>query len=124
MVPRLLGTSAAARAEPERSRLEFFLREMIARQSVPTVQAALAALGSRPDMTAAMSRVRQPTLLVVGAEDMITPPDCLERAERLMPDARLLIVPEAGHLVPLERPQVFNAAVVEFLREAGVRREA
>jgi 3-oxoadipate enol-lactonase len=124
MVPRLLGTSAAARAEPERSRLESFLREMIARQSVPTVQATLAALGARPDMTSAMARVRQPTLLVVGAEDVITPPDCLERAERLMPNARLLIVPEAGHLVPLEQPQVFNAAVAAFLREAGVRREA
>lgn len=124
MVPRLLGTSTAAHAEPHRSRLESCLREMIARQSVPTIQATLAALGARPDMTAAMSRVRQPTLLVVGAEDVITPPDCLQRAEQLMPNARLLIVPEAGHLVPLEQPQVFNAAVVEFLREAGVRREA
>jgi len=123
MVPRLLGTSAAARTEPHRSHLEGFLREMIARQPVATIQAALAALGSRPDMTAAMSRVLQPTLLVVGAEDAITPPECLERAETLMPAARLLIVPEAGHLVPLEQPQVFNAAVVDFLQAAGIPAE-
>ena len=124
MVPRLLGTSAAARTEPYRSHLEGFLREMIARQPVATIQAALAALGSRPDMTAAMSRVLHPTLLVVGAEDAITPPECLARAEKLMPAARLLIVPEAGHLVPLEQPQVFNAAMVDFLQAAGIPAEA
>jgi pimeloyl-ACP methyl ester carboxylesterase len=124
MVPRLLGCSAAARAEPARSRLEAFLRQMIMRQPVATIQAALAALGARPDMAAAMTRVEQPTLLVVGADDVITPPACLERAEELMAAARLLIVPEAGHLVPLEQPHVFNAAVLEFLREAGIPAEA
>jgi pimeloyl-ACP methyl ester carboxylesterase len=37
-----------------------------------------------------------------------------------MPRARLLIVPEAGHMVPLERPAVFNAALMEFLRDAAL----
>jgi 3-oxoadipate enol-lactonase len=118
MVPRLL----AAAATPRRAALAADLRGMIAAQPVATIQAALVALGDRPDMREAMRHVRCPTLLVVGAEDGITPPECLEEAERIMPAARLLVVPEAGHLVPLEAPQVFNAAVLEFLREAGVRR--
>jgi pimeloyl-ACP methyl ester carboxylesterase len=59
-----------------------------------------------------------PKLLVVGAEDQITPPACLARAEEIIPEARLLIVPHAGHMAPLETPTVFNAAVLEFLREA------
>jgi pimeloyl-ACP methyl ester carboxylesterase len=84
---------------------------------VATIQAALAALGDRPDMTDAMRRCRVPTLLVVGADDAITPPSCLQTAEALMPDARLLIVPRAGHMTPLEAPAVFNAAVVAFLQD-------
>jgi len=59
--------------------------------------------------------VRVPTLLVVGAEDQITPPSCLEAAEQIIPRSSLLIVPAAGHLVPLEAPEIFNRAVLEFL---------
>jgi len=68
-------------------------------------------------MTEAMRRLRVPALLVGGAEDAITPPECLRAAAAIMPGAKLLIVPAAGHLVPLEQPEVFNAAVLEFLRE-------
>ena len=85
-----------------------------------TIQAALAALGDRPDMTDAMRSVRVPTLLVVGAEDAITPPACMEAAVGVMPHARLLVVPRAGHMVPLEAADVFNRAVLEFLAEARV----
>jgi pimeloyl-ACP methyl ester carboxylesterase len=120
MLPRLL---AVPRREADEATIarhaenQAWLRGMIERQTVPTIQAALAALGDRPDMLAAMRQVVAPTLLVVGAEDQITPPSCLELAEREMPDAKLLIVPGAGHLVPLEAPEVFNRALVEFLTE-------
>ena len=120
MIPRLLAhprtdddAAIARRAENDT-----LLRAMIERQRVPTIQAALAALGDRPDMTEAMRRVTVPTLLVVGAEDQITPPACLEGAEAIIPNAKLLIVPAAGHLVPLEAPEIFNRALLEFLAEA------
>jgi pimeloyl-ACP methyl ester carboxylesterase len=116
MIPRLLAESAAAHGMPHHAAAEDALRRIILEQPVPSIQAALAALGGRPDMTAAMREVRVPTLLVVGAEDAITPPACLERAEEIMPCARLLIVPGAGHMTPLEQPAVFNAALLEFLR--------
>ena len=116
MVPRLLAASSAARGAAHRTANEAALRRMILEQSVSAIQAALGALGARPDMTEAMRRVRVPTLLVVGAEDAITPPECLERAESVMPCARLLVVPQAGHMTPLEAPAVFNAALLEFLQ--------
>jgi pimeloyl-ACP methyl ester carboxylesterase len=116
MIPRLLAGSAAARGLPHRAAVEETLRLTILEQPVASIQAALGALGSRPDMTEAMRHVRVPTLLIVGAEDAITPPECLERAEEIMPCTRLLIVPHAGHMTPLEAPAVFNAAVLEFLR--------
>lgn len=116
MIPRLLAGSTAARGQPHRAAVEATLRRMILEQPVASIQAALGTLGARPDMTEAMRHVRVPTLLIVGAEDAITPPECLERAEQIMPCARLLIVPQAGHMTPLEAPAVFNAAVLEFLQ--------
>jgi len=120
MIPRLLavprsGADPAVVARHAENR--GLLQSLIERQPVATIQAALAALGDRPDMTDAMRHLRLPTLLVVGAEDQITPPACLEAAEGIMPNARLLIVPAAGHLVPLEAPEVFNPAVLGFLAE-------
>jgi len=114
MVPRLLAPAAAA--APGRAAIEDVLRSAILAQPIAGIQAALAALAARPDMTEPMAHVLAPTLLVCGAEDAITPPDCLERAEQVMPCARLLIVPGAGHMTPLEAPEVFNRALLEFLQ--------
>jgi pimeloyl-ACP methyl ester carboxylesterase len=121
MIPRLLAVprsdadpAVVARHAENRA----LLQALVERQPVATIQAALAALGDRPDMTAALARVEVPTLLVVGAEDQITPPACLEAAEAIIPRAKLLIVPAAGHLVPLEAPEVFNRALGEFLAES------
>jgi pimeloyl-ACP methyl ester carboxylesterase len=120
MVPRLLAPPGPA-PTPRQAEIAASLRTMIHGQPVATIQAALAALAARPDMTDAMRRLRSPALLVVGEHDAITPPDCLRRAEGIMPVARLVIVPSAGHLVPLESPDVFNAAVAAFLRELPAR---
>jgi pimeloyl-ACP methyl ester carboxylesterase len=117
MIPRLLADSAEARRAPGRADVESLLRRTILAQRVETVQTALAALGARPDMTEPLRQLRAPALLVAGAEDAITPPECLQTAEAIIPRAKLLIVPAAGHMVPLEQPAVFNAAVLEFLRE-------
>ena len=117
MVPRLLAGSPAARAAVDRAKIEESLHDAILRQPVATIQAALGALGTRPDMTAAMRHVRVPTLLVVGDEDAITPPACMEAARKVMPHARLLVVPRAGHMTPLESPDVFNREVRAFLAE-------
>ena len=115
MLGTLLAQSAEARGRARRPAIEELLRQTIARQPVATIQAALAAMGERPDMTETMQSLPIPTLLVVGEEDTFTPPAIMQRMESILPDARLLIVPQAGHLVPLEVPEVFNAAVLAFL---------
>ena len=56
-----------------------------------------------------------PTLVVVGDRDV---PDFLGMAERLATSirgARKVVVPGAGHMVNMERPEEFNRAVLEFL---------
>ncbi len=115
MVPNLLGTTDAARSKPERAANEEFLRKLISEQSVVTIQAALQALADRPDMSEPMQHLKKPVLLICGSEDTITPPDVMESMEKILSEGHLLIVPEAGHLVPLEAPVVFYEAVRSFL---------
>ena len=115
MLGTLLAQSDEARGQPRRVAIEELLRQTIARQPVATIQTSLAAMGDRQDMTDTMRGLAIPTLLVVGEEDTFTPPAIMERMESILPDARLLIVPRAGHLVPLEAPEVLNAAVLDFL---------
>ena len=115
MVPNLLAATDEARSKPERVENEQFLRRLIGKQSVATIQAALGALADRPDMSEPMQHFKKPVLLVCGKEDTITPPAVMESMEEILSRGQLVIVPEAGHLVPLEAPTVFHEAVLSFL---------
>lgn len=120
MIPNLLARSEAARINPRRPGIEAAILRTIRSTPVATITAALAALGARPDMSESLRRVAVPVLLVVGAEDTITPPACMERAKAVLAQPRLFVMPHAGHLAPLEDPATFNAAVRAFLREVAV----
>ena len=63
-----------------------------------------------------LRRVRLPVLLVYGDRDPWVPLEQAVRIKRQLPDARLLVVPECGHVVEAERPSVFNPAMQQFLR--------
>ena len=60
-----------------------------------------------------------PTLVIVGEEDAMTPLDGARRLAAGIPGARLVVVPGAGHLPPVERPSETTAAILEFLRVVG-----
>ncbi len=93
------------------------VREMMCRQPVAGVIGALQAMADRPDSRPGLPNIHVPTMVVVGADDAITPPDrAMEIAENI-PDSRLIIIPKAGHLAPLEMPDVFNRALREFIAE-------
>ncbi len=67
--------------------------------------------------------VRVPALVLVGENDEMFRASADYLAARL-PDGRKVVVAEAGHLAALERPDVFNQAVREFLDELGLDRDA
>jgi len=60
-------------------------------------------------------RLAAPTLVLWGAEDRLTPPVYAARWGELVPHATIEILPEAGHMLPYERPEAFAAAVSRFL---------
>jgi pimeloyl-ACP methyl ester carboxylesterase len=73
----------------------------------------------RPDSTDLLAGLKGlPTLVVVGAEDVLTPPREAEGMAKAIPGAKLAIIPNAGHLAPLEQPEAFNRHLAALL--AGV----
>ena len=72
-------------------------------------------MAERPDMTSSLGQIDCPTLVVVGQEDVLTPPAEMRRLAQAIPGATFVEIPAAGHLSPLENPRAVNEAVVEFL---------
>jgi pimeloyl-ACP methyl ester carboxylesterase len=62
-----------------------------------------------------------PTLVLGGARDLLTPAAHSEAIAAELPDAELVIVQEAGHLVMLERPDLVNAQLALLLEQAARR---
>ena len=65
--------------------------------------------------------IRVPTHVVVGADDTLTTPEMARSIAAQIAGARLTVIPDAGHLVNIEQPAAFNAAVIEFLRGVSSR---
>lgn len=111
MVPKLLG-GTTQREDPG---LVAHVRGLIERNSARGVSRAIERLRDRPDSTALVGTIHVPALVVVGAEDGITPVADSRAMHTAMPQSTLSVIPKAGHLANLERPDVFNASVASFL---------
>lgn len=73
------------------------------------------AIMNRVDSRPGLAAIRCPTLVLVGADDVLTPPDRAAEMAAAIPGARQVVVPACGHLSPLEQPQAVTDALVAFL---------
>ena len=110
-MPKLFGgTTISGRPElVERA------RAVIADAPAEGMAAAVRAIMTRPDATAVAAAFRGPVLLVSGEEDALTPPPLQQAMLEVMTQARLEVIPAAGHLASLEQPEAFNAVLQRFL---------
>jgi pimeloyl-ACP methyl ester carboxylesterase len=90
-------------------------REMARRWSVDGIVGALGAMRERADSTPVLGTIRVPTLVVVGAEDRVTPPAVAEAMAQAIPGARCAVIPGAGHVAPLEQPLATSRVLADFL---------
>lgn len=89
---------------------------LMAATPVPGIIGALSAMRDRPDSTALLPTLGDiPTLVLVGAEDRITPPEGARAMADRIPGAHVVVVPGAGHLTPLEAPEATTTEVRQFL---------
>ena len=76
---------------------------------------ALEAMKQRPDSTPDLAGIDLPTLVVVGADDPLIPPDASRSLHQAIAGSQLVEIPEVGHLSSLEAPEAFNRALEDFL---------
>ncbi|WP_426594731.1 alpha/beta fold hydrolase [Cellulomonas sp. McL0617] len=69
------------------------------------------AMAARPDRTDVLRTFDGPFVVVVGAEDTVTPVAAAEHMVQAAPHARLVVVPRAGHLTAIEDPAAVAAAL-------------
>lgn len=100
---------------------------LVAAQKLPGVQhstrdllhATVRLRGARPAVALTarqLAQIRQPVLLIWGARDVFGTPDVGEEAARIIPDAKLHVIPEGGHIPWIGHPGEVAAATIPFLR--------
>lgn len=91
------------------------LEAMCRSAGLATYEAQIEALLSRPDTADVLRRINCPTLVITGSEDSWAPPAQHEEIALAVNTAGPAIVKGAGHMLPVEDPQVFNAEVAALL---------
>ena len=76
-------------------------------------------MAERDDQTSLLSKITVPTLILVGAEDAITPVVDSEKMNARIPGSRLVVLENAGHVSNLERTEEFNDALLDFLSDSS-----
>lgn len=97
-------------------------REIMEESSPRGTVNALRAMADRTDSSAVLRNLEAPALVIVGAQDTLTPPSDAERMAAMIPSCCLVKIDGAGHLSNLQQPEIFNTQVEAFARREGLRR--
>ena len=76
---------------------------------------ALAKSAIRNNLGEELGQIKQPTLLVWGKQDTVTPPFVAEEFKKLIPNSELHFVDKCGHAPMMEQPEEFNRILETFL---------
>lgn len=112
LAPLMFGRSTLE-SKPEL--VDVFVREA-RRHDREQLDRAIGAVVGRDD-AGPVERIEHPALVVVGEQDVATPPRYSEELRRRIPGARLVTIPEAGHLSAMEQPDRIAGETLRFLSE-------
>lgn len=110
-VPRVL-SEYTRQHHPE---VELRVRQMIDAATAQGIAAASRGMGQRADSTDLLAGITCPTLIVVGEQDVLTPPIVAQEYAAQIPGAQCVVIQHAGHLSNLEQPEAFLQVVRGFL---------
>lgn len=91
------------------------VRQMVMRTNPIAIAAAHRGMAVRPDVTGQLATFRFPTLVIVGEHDLISPAAEMKTIAESLPNAKFVVIPDAGHMSPMEDPSAVNRAIREFL---------
>jgi len=111
VLPTLLGATTTA----SRPLVSGRVRGLV--QAAPPAAVAWAerAMAARPASYDVLAQVDVPALVLVGAEDALSPVADAQAMVDALPQGRLAVLPDAGHLSAVETPETFNDALAAFL---------
>jgi pimeloyl-ACP methyl ester carboxylesterase len=115
MLPALLGATSRERRPEVVTRV----RGWVEQAPPATVAWASRAMAARPDSFAVLRATDVPALVVVGEQDVLSPVAQAQEMAEALPQGRLALVRDAGHLSAVEDPEAFGAVVAAFLGELG-----
>lgn len=111
-LPKLL----APRTLAEKPGVVKRVRTMITRSDPKGAAAAQRGMAARRDYTEDLAKINAPTLIIVGREDSIRPVADAEFMHRGISNSRLEIIEGAAHMTNMEQPEIFNKALLAFLK--------
>lgn len=112
MIPRLC-CEKTFRTRPE---VIEKLRTMIVTAPPEGVAAASLGMAERPDLTPLLAQLPFPVLVIVGQFDVISPPEEMEAMAKEVANARFMIIPDAGHMAPMEQPDIVSETIRNWLQ--------
>jgi len=95
--------------------VELRIRRMIDAATPPGIAAASRGMARRADSTELLTNIVCPALVLVGEQDVLTPPSVAQEYARRIPGVQFTVLPQAGHLSNLEQPEAFLEVVRNFL---------
>jgi pimeloyl-ACP methyl ester carboxylesterase len=112
-LPKLL----APRTVAEKPEVVDRVREMILRADPHSAAAAQRGMAARRDYSDDLPSINLPALVIVGRQDPIRPVADAEFMHRGLKDSRLEVIEDAAHMTNMEQPEIFNRAMLSFLRD-------
>ena len=111
LIPRLLTPDTVANKQDVVDKV----RTMITQCPVEGIAGDLRGMALREDSSDLLSKINVPTLILVGDQDVITPPAESHMMASIISNATVVEISGAGHLSNLENPDEFNHAIHDFL---------
>jgi 3-oxoadipate enol-lactonase len=81
------------------------------------VKGCLIAMQGRTNTTPYLSKINIPALVISGEEDKFTPPVIMKQMAGQIKNSEFAVIPGAGHMSPVESPNVFNKIILDFLKK-------
>lgn len=110
VLPHLVGPTTLR----QRALIYGRVRGLVQATPAPAAAWAQRAMAARPDSFDTLRELKVPALVMVGSEDVLATEDEAREMADALPNAELLVIQRAGHLCPVEQPDLFNQAVAEF----------
>ncbi|HZU44879.1 MAG TPA: alpha/beta hydrolase, partial [Terriglobales bacterium] len=111
MIPRLLGKTT----QTTRPDLVEQTRGMLKRMSAKGIAAVQRGMAARPDSVETLKTIKVPTLILVGAEDNLTPTADAQLMHQHIAGSQVRVIPKGGHYSPFEQHEAAAHEIRRFL---------